>query len=380
MPARTIPERFLVAFSLAGEQRDLVRPIAEAVEKLLGETNVFYDEWFEHYIAGQDADLKLQRIYGERCALAVVCVSERYGGKPWTKTEHAAIRARQMQAQESHDQLGILPIRVGDGDVEGILFNAIVPDVRRKSVDEAAQLIVDRLRLILPDLSADELPGSDWPDEPPLLNWPMADHVEAREAFRRLLSREASFRFLPIRGPSEVGKTHITKQMRYNALRMTDLAVGRFDLKGATGMANELQAFAGHLEIGAPPVDLPLSQRLSRILDALKQRARPTLLVFDTYESGFEAQDWVESQLLPTLIRAAWLRVVVVGQRVPAHAGAMLGAVSSPLIELQPPSPKEWFDFGKQHKPDITEEFVLQAYQLCGGKAGVLAALVGPSR
>src|SRR4051794_25939237 len=130
MPTRDVPKKFLVAFSLAGEQRDLVRKIVEAVEQELGSPNVFFDEWFEHYLAGGDADLKLQEIYGERCALAVVCVSERYGGKPWTRAEYAAIRARYMKSQESRyesDQLGILPIRVGDGDVKGILFNTIVP-------------------------------------------------------------------------------------------------------------------------------------------------------------------------------------------------------------------------------------------------------------
>ena len=45
----------------------------------------------------------------------------------------------------------------------------------------------------------------------------------------------------------------------------------------------------------------------------LKQRARPALLVFDTYEAAGEAQDWMEKQLLPSLIRATWLRVVMAG-------------------------------------------------------------------
>ncbi len=49
---RNLPEKFLVAFSFAGEQRELVRAIAEAVEQRLGRGIVFYDEWFEYYIAG----------------------------------------------------------------------------------------------------------------------------------------------------------------------------------------------------------------------------------------------------------------------------------------------------------------------------------------
>jgi hypothetical protein len=67
MPIREVPEKFLIAFSLAGEQRNLARSIAEAVEQELGPATVFLDEWFEHFIAGHDADLKLQRIYGKQC-------------------------------------------------------------------------------------------------------------------------------------------------------------------------------------------------------------------------------------------------------------------------------------------------------------------------
>lgn len=124
MSARPLPEKFLVAFSFAGEQRRLVRSIAEALEVRLGRGTIFFDEWFEHYIAGADADLKLQEIYGARCALAVVCVSELYGGKPWTQAEYSAIRARLMQfrgSSDARDRESILPIRVGDGDVRKAL-------------------------------------------------------------------------------------------------------------------------------------------------------------------------------------------------------------------------------------------------------------------
>ena len=77
--------------------------------------------------------LKLQNVYERQCSLAVWCVSKEYGGKPWTRAEHAAIRARVMKARASSDERernGVLPIRVGDGDVEGLLFNTIAPDVR----------------------------------------------------------------------------------------------------------------------------------------------------------------------------------------------------------------------------------------------------------
>jgi hypothetical protein len=140
VPPREVPARFSVAFSLAGEQRHLVLPVAQEVEAVLGRGTVFYDGWYEHWIAGADADLRLQRLYGESADLVVVCVSAAYGDKPWTRTEHRAVRARIMKAVTDEDRDRIFPLRVGDGDVEGVLFNEIVPDLRRRTPAEAAEL------------------------------------------------------------------------------------------------------------------------------------------------------------------------------------------------------------------------------------------------
>lgn len=93
MTVREVPTRFAVAFSLAGEQRQLVLPIAQEVEAVLGKSTVFYDDWYEHWIAGRDADLLLQDLYRVGAELVVVCVSSAYGSKPWTRTEHGAVRA-----------------------------------------------------------------------------------------------------------------------------------------------------------------------------------------------------------------------------------------------------------------------------------------------
>jgi len=382
--ARELPEKFLVAFSFAGEQRDLVRAIAEAVEKKIGSNTVFLDEWFEHYLAGHGADLKLQMIYGEQCELAVVCISERYRGKPWTLAEHEAILARLMKSRASVDrreQLAILPIRVGDGEVEGILFNTIVPDVRRKSLEEAAQLIVDRLGLIVPDLivGTSLLPGElSWPKLPTPLDWPMADHSGVREAFVSLLDPQASRRFLPIRGPSETGKSLITHKMLANALRTPGLACGRFDFKGTTHLVAEVEAFVQALDVPVPPADSGLNVRLRDVLDKLRKRARPAFLVFDAYEAAGEARDWVEKQLLPSLIRAAWLRVVIAGKEVPERAGAIWEAVACPSLQLETPPAADWFEHGKQYHHDLTLAEVQTACRRARNKAGVLAQLFGP--
>jgi hypothetical protein len=150
MAQRTVPDRFVVAFSFSGEQRDLVRSIANEVERLVGRSKVFFDEWYEFYVAGSHADTRLKEVYA-RSELVVYCVSALYGSRPWPKVEYGAIRARQMRQDEASDpssKFRLLPLRVGDGDVDGLDYNEIAPDVRNMSARRAAQLIVDRLRLL----------------------------------------------------------------------------------------------------------------------------------------------------------------------------------------------------------------------------------------
>lgn len=378
MNVREVPTRFAVAFSLAGEQRQLVLPIAQEVEAVLGRSMVFYDIWYEHWIAGQDADLLLQKLYGEMTELVVICVSGTYGDKPWPRTEYRAARARLMQAVTAEDRHRIFPIRVGDGEVEGFLFNEIVPDLRYKTPAEAAELIVARLKLVH-GYAGDVKPTvARWPSKVPALKWPMADHGEARAAFARLLREASPKRVLLVRGASETGKSHMSKQMIRNAMLLPGVVFGRFDFKGTTNMDVEIEAFSGLLGID-PPAGQTLNERLAKIFTELRRRARPTLLVFDTYEAAGEAKDWIENVLLPHLVSARWLRVVIIGQSVPTRAGSTWESVAASMLTLQLPGPEDWFPYGRANRgKKINLEFVTTAHQLAQGKASLLASLLGP--
>src|SRR5262249_49612017 len=249
MSAREVPGRFAVAFSLAGEQRQLVLPVAQEVEAILGRSTVFYDDWYEHWIAGSDADLLLQELYGERCELVVVCVSGAYGDKPWTRTEHSAVRARLMQTVTAADRHRVLRVRVGDGEVDGVLPNEVVPDLRGRPAAAAAELIVDRLNLVRECAGEVEPRVARWPSQVPVLHWPMADHGDARAAFARLLSDASPERALLVQGVPETGKSHMSKQMIRNASALPGVCCGRFDFKGTTSMGIEVEAFSRPLGI-----------------------------------------------------------------------------------------------------------------------------------
>jgi hypothetical protein len=366
-----------VAFSLAGEQRRLVLPVAQEVEAVLGSSTVFYDTWYEHWIAGADADLLLEKLYGQMAELVVVCVSGAYGDKSWTRTEYRAVRARLMQAA-TEDRHRILPVRVGDGQVEGVLFNEIVPELRDKTPQQAAELIVARLNLVRGSAGNMEPAAARWLSDVPVLQWPMADHGEARGAFARLLCEASPERVLLVRGASETGKSHMSKQMIRNARRLPGVLSGRFDFKGTANFGVEIEVFAQPLDI-EPPAGQTLNERLGKIFTVLRQRAQPTLLVFDTYEAAGEANVWIEEVLLPHVVSARWLRVVVIGQSVPAAADSTWDEVAAGPLTLQLPGPEDWFAYGRANRGDSVDlDFVTRVHQQSDGKPSVLFSVLGP--
>lgn len=150
---RPLPERFQVAFSFAGEERNLVRQVAEAVEQLLGVGTVFYDEWYEGFLSGTSSDLKLQKIYGGTAEVVVMCASAAYGTKAWTLAEWDSIRARHMKLRSEGDGVSnrLLPLRVAEGEVEGLLGNTIWIDARRRTPAYLAEVIAERVRMFVPE-------------------------------------------------------------------------------------------------------------------------------------------------------------------------------------------------------------------------------------
>ena len=195
-------KKYLVAFSFAGEDRGVVLPIAKEVERRLGSETVFYDSWYEADLGVAGLDLKLQRIYGKECELAVPCVSKTYGEKAWPLTEFAAIRNRLFEARVSTDKiqkLSVFPIRVAEGEVEGIMSIDGLPDVREKSPEQAADLIIRRLHKIRPDLKLCENATQAPPQTPsgkvsnvkPTHLHYLCDRSEQEEALTQLLSETA---------------------------------------------------------------------------------------------------------------------------------------------------------------------------------------------
>ena len=153
--SRSDTYRFEVALSFAGDdKRPVVREVAETLRSTLGDGRVFFDEWFEAELAGHDAHLVLQNIYRKQTRLVVACVCQRYNSKPWCQEEWRAIQAFERELRDAtgsnQKRLRLLPVRFGDGEIDGLFDTALVPDVRNRSVAQVATLVLERLRQIQP--------------------------------------------------------------------------------------------------------------------------------------------------------------------------------------------------------------------------------------
>jgi hypothetical protein len=221
----------------------------------------------------------------------------------------------------------------------------------------------------------------DWPIAAPDLEWHPADCEPVREAFTRLLTRDTPHRVVLICGPSLTGKSHLTRYLLGRALDCQSLACGRLDLKSGADLDDEFARFVLHLGVdeavrevaGASP-----RTRLEAIFNALRKLARPTLLLFDTFEQGGEWARWVEEYALLAIPRAAWLRLLVTGQRVPHPAGTAWESWAAPIIQLQPLGWEPWYQFGKRHRSDLTPEFIQQVHTLSRGNHSLLSQLLSP--
>ena len=379
-------KRFRVAFSFAGDRRAFVSQVADVLAGRFGRKQILYDKYHEAEFAIPNLGAVLPRLYFEEADLVVTVLSRDYENKEWCGLEWRAVFGLIKQRRDQTVMLARFD-RVDAADLFGL---AGYLDLDERSPEDAAERIIERLLLneaavaradaaAAPATARDgAAPKDDWPDVLPELDWSVADHTEARSAFAQLLMRQSVARLLFIHGVSGTGKSHLAKQFLGNAFRVPELTCGRLDFKGRVNLDAALRSFAEQLELRAPEA-AGVTGQLAHILAALRDRERPTLLIFDTFEDAGEAEQWMYDNLLLSVMRARWLRVIVLGQipvRTVARPWATLAAKP---IELRPPSAQDWFEYARPFDPDLTLDFVDTLLRKSVGKGvGTVAQFLGP--
>lgn len=130
--------RWDVAPSFAEEDRDRVRPIVERLKEFGVE--VFYDGDHEVEMWGRDRVEYFSETFSHQARFVLLFSSRHYVSK-WTRLQSRSAMAR---ALEEHTEY-VLPIRIDDTPVPGLLPTIAYLDMRKHSDEVIAQAVVQKL-------------------------------------------------------------------------------------------------------------------------------------------------------------------------------------------------------------------------------------------
>ena len=128
-----------VAISFAGEDR----PVAEQLAGLIVTRglNVFYDEYAKAELWGKDLYAHLSKVYRTEAKYCLMLISEHYSKKQWTNHERRAAQARAIAESTEY----ILPLRLDDSSVEGVLDTVAFIDYRKTPQPEIIDLLARKV-------------------------------------------------------------------------------------------------------------------------------------------------------------------------------------------------------------------------------------------
>lgn len=134
-------ERFDVAISFAGTSREEAERLAHLVRD--AGFSVFYDGFYGAELWGKNLTEFFDEIYRKRSRYCVMFISEDYRDRAWTIHERRSAQARALQEK---GQEYILPIKVDDTELPGMLPTIGHVSLRAHGIDEIAQMLIEKLK------------------------------------------------------------------------------------------------------------------------------------------------------------------------------------------------------------------------------------------
>ena len=137
LPTRGGEFKYDVALSYASEDRAYVVQVATFLEE--AGVEVFYDEFEEVDLWGEDLSEQLHEVYSKKARYTVLFISQYYVDKVWPILEHD-------WAQEHALENNILPARFDDAEVPGLSKNIKYISLHNREAKNFAELIVRKVR------------------------------------------------------------------------------------------------------------------------------------------------------------------------------------------------------------------------------------------
>jgi hypothetical protein len=133
------PQTYDVGISFAAGQRDYVRELANYLR--MRNRTVFFDEFHQTQMWGNDGLEFLQETYVKKCKRVIMCLSEDYVERAWPTYERKQILGKQFMDQTQF----ILPIRFDDVEIPGLPPQYFYLDARRLTATEIGAVTIDKL-------------------------------------------------------------------------------------------------------------------------------------------------------------------------------------------------------------------------------------------
>ena len=128
-----------VALSFAGEDRHHAEKLAELLDT--GGYSVFYDDFEREQLWGRNLYTYFSSIYKDQARYCVIFLSKYYARKLWANHELQSAQARAFEDSQEY----ILPIRLDDTEISGILTTVGYLDLDSMTIDEVYQALVKKL-------------------------------------------------------------------------------------------------------------------------------------------------------------------------------------------------------------------------------------------
>lgn len=242
-------KKYDIVISFAGEDRGVAEEIAIAL-KGKG-INVFYDNFEKSDLWGKDLYEHLIDVYKNKSKYCLMILSEYYEKKLWTTHERKAAQARAFRESTEY----ILPLKLDDSDITGILETIGYLDYRSESTESVVEQLLKKL---WGDLEGD------------------TNIIILKEKLERLYQRvmgTCDLSFMPSDHPN----------LKYHGLALENYQWSDEHLK-------DLKV---HLQINAPQIDHLVLSRLTEFLDSMESILRRAVFLMYLKDPGKKEFDFV---------------------------------------------------------------------------------------
>ncbi|MBP6821556.1 MAG: TIR domain-containing protein [Acidobacteria bacterium] len=128
-----------VALSFSGSDREYAERLSD--ELRLNGIAVFYDRSEQWNLWGRNLQLHLAELYRIRARYCIVLMSTNYFTSRWTKVELEAALAHEFERGDTY----ILPLRLDDTELSGLLPTRAFVDARRESIESIVVMVKSKL-------------------------------------------------------------------------------------------------------------------------------------------------------------------------------------------------------------------------------------------